>query len=395
MARILYKHRTRGQAVEAVHIEGMAGGFRSHGYNVDFSSPPLVQLGSSHQSVFNNIFRLISLNLPTIVYEIITLLYNIVSYTKSRQLLKMNTYDFIYERYAFFDFSTIFLKKKYKIPVVLEVNGAVNNRRDTTHGRKIFMKGLAGCLEKKVLNEVDLIVSISTSLKNSLIDIGVKEKKILVLPNAIDPKLFNSKLCTQEIRKKYGLEGKIIVGFIGSFHPWHGVYFLVKSLSSLLRSRKDVHLLLIGKGQERKYVEKLIRDLKLQNSVTFTGFVSHLHIPKHILAMDICTVPNSNDFMSPVKLFEYMAMCKPVVSPRYGPVEEIIEDGKTGLLFRPLSQEQFIDKICVLINNHDLSRKIGKEGYHKVLKEHTWEKNVEKVLEAYIKTKEMKERRSL
>ena len=101
-------------------------------------------------------------------------------------------------------------------------------------------------------------------------------------------------------------------------------------------------------------------------------------------------MPNSNDFGSPMKIFEYMAMGKPVVSARYGPIEEVIEDGKTGLLFKPLSQEQLIEKIFLLIRNYDLRKKIGEEGYYKVLKENTWNKNAERILKAYNKMKEAK-----
>jgi len=381
--RILYKHRTRGQAVEAVHIAGMANGFRALGHDVDFSSPPLVHMGSSQNVIKNKLLTNISLKSPTIIYEFMALAYNLLSYINSNKLLKKNNYGFIYERYAFFDFSTMLLKKIHKVPAVLEVNGAVNDQRNLVHGRKIIMKRVTGYFEKKLFEQVDSIIVVSSALKDSLIDFGIKAKKILVLPNCIDPKLFNTKVTGREIKTKYNLKGKKVVGFIGSFHPWHGVYFLIKSLESLLKTRKDVRILLIGEGHEQKNVKKLVSNLNLENFVTFTGFVSHTQIPEYIQAMDICTIPNTNNFGSPMKIFEYMAMSKPVISAEYIPPAEIIQDGVNGFLFKPWDGEQLSQLIIKLLGDDNLREIVGKRARKYVYENHTWMKNAEKVLKKY------------
>jgi len=359
----------------------MARGFRELGYEVDFSSPLMVQVGSNRHTLKNKILRTISLKAPTIVYEFLMLLFNIISYTRTKKMLKKNKYDFIYERYAFFDFSLLFLKRNFKVHIVLEVNGAVN-RKDPTHGRKIVLKKFACYLERKVFNTCDLIVVVSTSLKNSLREIGVEPGKILVLPNAVDTERFDRSVSGEEIRRKYDLENKKIIGFVGSFTFWHGLHFLIQNMSDVLDSNEDTHLLLVGSGREKEKIKEMIKRFGIENSVTMTGQVPHEKVPYYIAAMDIGVMPDSNDFGSPMKIFEYMVMGKPVVSAKYRPTSEVILNGKNGFLFEPKNGHEFVALIIRLLENHDLRNSIGINGANYVSEHHTWESNAHKVLEA-------------
>ena len=376
--KILYKHRTRGQDVESVHILGMSNGFRELGYDVVFCSPPAVQVGSSHKSAKNTVWNLVSIKPPTIIYELMAIAYNFVSWRRSRRLLAQQTFDFVYERYAFFDCSTSFLGSRTDTKLVLEVNGAVN-RKDPTHARPLVLKRLAGHMERRMFSIADLIVVVSTSLKHSLIEIGVPSERILVLPNAVNLTDFEPENLGVDARQRHDLRGKRVVGFVGSFTFWHGVRFLIESLEAALRTDPDMHLLLVGDGPEKKATETLIAERDLGSSVTLTGRVPHTEIPSYISAMDVGVMPDSNDFGSPMKIFEYMAMSKPVVSARYQPTAEIIDDGENGFLFEPGDGTKLVSLVTRLLGDADLSRRMGAEGRRRVERQHTWHANTEKV----------------
>ena len=92
-------------------------------------------------------------------------------------------------------------------------------------------------------------------------------------------------------------------------------------------------------------------------------------------------MPDSNNYGSPMKLFEYGALGKPVVMPRYSPIEEVLEDGVNGLMFEPGSVVDMADKIVRLAKDPALRARLENRLKHDVLTNHTWTKNAERILE--------------
>ncbi|QDV26824.1 glycosyltransferase family 4 protein [Aureliella helgolandensis] len=379
--KIIYKHRTRGQDVEQVHIEGISNAFRAQGFDVDYCSPPSVSTHKPASSNSKSFWNFVADKSPTVLYELLSIAYNCVAARQLLRMLRLSNYQFVYERYAFFDASTYYVSKIRKLNLVLEVNGAVN-RKDPTHARKLTLKWVAGYFERKLFHVAKLIVVVSSSLKNSLIEIGIPAKKILVLPNAVALADFRVQLAGDEVRARYKLENKTVIGFVGSFTFWHRVGFLVESIAPLLRTDPNLHLLLVGSGEERQSVETLVTECGVQDSVTFTGKLAHTQIPGTIAAMDIGVMPHSNDFGSPMKIFEYMAMKKPVVAANFQPIAEVIEHGKNGLLFPPGSCDALLGCLNQLIDDADLRRTMGEYGRRCVESNHTWDANCKRILDA-------------
>ncbi|MDE2010538.1 MAG: glycosyltransferase family 4 protein, partial [Candidatus Omnitrophica bacterium] len=103
-------------------------------------------------------------------------------------------------------------------------------------------------------------------------------------------------------------------------------------------------------------------------------------IPSIIGASDICLLAGSNPFGSPIALFEYMAMGKPVVAPRYQPIESIVDDGQDGLLFEPVDDGQFMKMLIELLQDKEKRTRLGRQARQKIEKEYTWENNARKIL---------------
>jgi glycosyltransferase involved in cell wall biosynthesis len=141
-------------------------------------------------------------------------------------------------------------------------------------------------------------------------------------------------------------------------------------------------LLIVGDGPGREALENYTHSRGLSHAITFTGEVSHDYIPHYIAAMDITVapyIPNENFYFSPIKIFEYMARGKPVIAGSIGQVEEVITDGRTGMLFEPGNLDQLTAALVKLMRDAQLRQYLGEKAKAWVLKERTWDNNARQV----------------
>ena len=106
--------------------------------------------------------------------------------------------------------------------------------------------------------------------------------------------------------------------------------------------------MLVGDGPLRASLEEQAASLGIRDRLIFTGAVAHADMPRYLAAMDICVVPHSNAYRSPIKLFEYMARGRAVVAPRTEPIALIVRHLANGLLFDPESPEEMRTQLATL-----------------------------------------------
>jgi polysaccharide biosynthesis protein PslH len=376
--RILYHHRTQGRGVEGVHVREFAGALVALGNTVDILSPSGLNTSSSSTTGSNRMHAFISKFTPELIFELIEILYNVVSGKKLSALLKTKKYDLLYERYAIFNWSGIKMAHKYHMPIILEVN--YTSFMPLYRKRSMLLKPLAHWVDKKIFTSAKGIVVVSNALKKHLVDLGVDEKKITVCTNAADPDKFNPGISGEKIRIEHGLQQRKIIGFIGGFYPWHGLDMLIDAFSAIRIAIPNAFLVLIGDGPRKEAIRKKIEDLGLTKEVLFFGQVPHQHLPEYISAFDVAVMPDSNDYGSPMKIYEYMAMGKPVIAPRLGPLEDGIEDGKQGILFSQHNQEELTIALQKLCSDDTLRLKMGEAARKNILDNHSWLKNAEATL---------------
>ena len=174
-----------------------------------------------------------------------------------------------------------------------------------------------------------------------------------------------------------------MIGFVGGFYPWHGVELLVKAVSRLEDKRNDIALLLVGDGPMKNSLQSLSAEILKSTKVIFTGEVISEQLPCYIKTMDICVMPHSNAYGSPMKVFEYMAMEKPVIAPRLGPLEDVLRNDENGLLFEPLNIDALSSCMLNLIENKYLRTRLSQNAKKTILKRHLWRHNAEKIITAY------------
>ncbi len=376
---ILYIHRTQGKGVEGVHINGIINGLRDKGNQVDIISPAEEGLADSPSGRLKIILKFI----PEILFEIMEISYNFPAYRKAKKLVSASKVSFIYERFAFFAWMGASLAKRLKVPFFLEVNYTTNT--PLIRKRTRMLLPLAKYIEKNILGRAEAIFVVSSFLKKQLMDMGVPEDRINLTPNAVAKDIFEPRSNPFEIRNKYDLKDTIVLGYAGGFYHWHGVDLLLKAVKDIENEHKNLSILLVGEGPARSQLKDLSEKLKMRSRLVMPGEVAHRDLPKYLDAMDICVLPDSNNYGSPVKIFEYMAMGKPVLAPDIDTIKDVITDKVTGILFKPKDCIEIGRAIKLVLENKELCAKISQAAREKIFRHHLWSNNVDKILEVYAK----------
>ncbi len=385
---IVYSFRTRGVGAESVHISGISRAFEKLGNKVHFASPCGIDPGSdpyrreSGRALF---WKILAERLPRLFFEITELTYNVFAWFRVTRRLRSAQFGLIYERHAFFLFATGFAASKFGIPLVVEVNELVGDERVR---RQPVLASLAAWCDKRLFDRASLIVVVSPYLKRQLIKRhDIPEEKIQIHCNAVDDEMMENRPDADRFIREFKLNGKFNLGFVGWFVEWHHLDVLIEVFARLCNECPEINanLLLVGNGPLH---EKLIRkseDLGMAEKVTFTGVVEHGRVPEALQAMDIAIIPHSNEYRSPIKLFEYMAQGCAVVAPQTEPISMVIDNGENGLLFTPLDKDQIFHSLARLATDADLRLRMGNRARQHILNRHTWRHNAQRIIDKFQK----------
>jgi glycosyltransferase involved in cell wall biosynthesis len=382
--RLVVDHRTQGQGVEGVHLLGMARAFERAGAEVAIVSPPGVEVGRPGAAPrkapgLRGLWWMLAEHVPETLFELMEMVYNVPAYFRLRRALRTPPADALYERYAFFHVAGALAASAAGVPLILEVNYTAAT--PLYRNRSRLLRPLARAAERFVFRRAGLIVAVSSVLREAIVAGGIPADRVLTMPNAADPDRFRPEISGEAVRERYGLRGARVVGFTGAFFPWHGVGFLLDALAALLRDMPEAAALLVGDGPERPLLEERVRREGLEARVRFAGWIGHEGLPEHVAAFDIAVMPDSNEYGSPMKIYEYMAMGKPVVAPRLGPLADGIVDGGTGILFPRRDPAALQAALASLLGDEALRARMGANARAHVLAHHTWDRNAARVLE--------------
>jgi len=326
--------------------------------------------------------------------EIVSLVSNDLIKDYVEQVIVQVPLSFIYQRYSLNNYVGAQLAIQKKLPFILEYNGSeVWIKR---HWGDVAVANEQFALDIELINfkVADVVVVVSTPLKNELVERGVTTEKILVNPNGVNPDVYHPNVDGSAVRQYYNLDDKTVIGFIGTFGAWHGTEVLAEAFGLLLQTypilRDSVQLLLIGDGQKMPLVKDILNQYQVADSVILTGRVPQEKGAAHLAACDILASPNvpnidgSPFFSSPTKLFEYMAMGRGIVASDLEQIGEILEHNKTAYMVTPGDPIELMNGLKTLIDNPDLRDQLGKAAREDVITNYTWEKHTDKII-AYLK----------
>jgi len=378
--RALYVRATISSASEGgmqTHIAGFAGGAAALGHKLTFVTSGKQLTNGSVSIPPSRIFEA-----NRVVYE----LWNNLNFTA--KLLSgfsgeaSRRFDFIYQRYNRFNWSGVALSILTGLPLALEFNGSevwVSKQWDP-----IGQLSLLRRFERLNLRAADYVFVVSEVQRRNLIAGGFAPKIIIVNPNGVDTDRFHPDIGGRDTRRRLGIESKTVVGFVGTFGPWHGAPVFAKA-ATLVVPNTNCHFLFVGDGDDRGQTEAIVQGSALQ--ATFTGRIPHDDVAAYLDACEILVAPHvpatdgSEFFGSPTKLFEYMAMAKPVIASRLGQIAEVIRDGENGLLIEPGDAVALARAIERLTGDQSLRERLGVRARQTVVAQYTWHHNAARIFD--------------
>ncbi len=385
---VLYHHRTRGQEVEGVHIRGIVHALRRRGHRVDIVSPPGVDVerpsapaGSATPTATrkSSPWSFLTQRAPELVFEAAELGYNGYAVAALSRRFAEVAYDLCYERYALFSAGGVELAKKRAVPFILEVNDSAIVPRI----RPLKMQAAACRAEQHIWQRADAIVTITPYFRDLIIEQGVAPERITVIPNAIDAPDYATLPDRAAARARLGLDGKIVLGYVGALNHWRRLDLLIDAFAALASKHPRAHLLLVGDGPDRASIEAGLAQRGLADRATLTGRLPHDEMPAYLRALDVAVLPHSNLYGSPMKLFEYMASECPIVAPCLPPIATILRDLDAGMMFAELDGDALTRALDTLLSNDALRGALGRAARKLALERYTWDTHAETLLRLY------------
>lgn len=280
--------------------------------------------------------------------------------------------------------------KKYNIPVTYEVRAlwedAAVDTGKTTEGS--FKYRMIKAIEQSAFEKVDAVSCICAGLKADIIKRNIPESKIFVTPNAVDINNFvPSYQRDSELEQTFNLSGKKVIAFVGTFFKYEGLSYAIEAMEIIAKTRDDIHLLLVGAGNELDNLKQQVNQANLEQSVTFVGRVPFEQVSRYYSLADVMVFPRESirltELVTPLKPLESMAQFKPVIASDIGGHRELIADGKTGFLFEADNASALASKIIDVIDNKALLEKVSEQGLEFVREERNWLNTAKQYLPVY------------
>jgi glycosyltransferase involved in cell wall biosynthesis len=390
------------------HISGVANGLMNAGYALDFATCG----GRLMVDQRANVVRLTppaTFGLPS------ELNYFRFSRMVERELaasLTMKSYDFIYQRLSVANYSGMKLSRAFGVPLVIEYNGS-EVWVAQNWGSGLRFASLALRAEEQTLRAAHVVVTVSDVLRDELVARGIPRERIVSYPNCINPELFDpvrySESDATALRLKHGIpRDAVLATFVGTFGPWHGAEVLARAIRQLAASRADwlrehkLHFLFVGDGGRCAETKRILAEDVSKGHVTFAGLIPQAEAPRYLAASDVLLsphVPNADGtkfFGSPTKLFEYMAMGKPIIASDLDQVGDVLKRGlhaadlptgqpamdasEMAVLTVPGREDDIVKALVFLAGNSAWRKRLGVNARTEALAKYTWKHHVEAIL---------------
>lgn len=286
--------------------------------------------------------------------------------------------------------AALLVGRRLGIPVVYEVRGfwedaAVDHGTSSEWGVRYR---LTRAMETWALKRAQAATTICEGLRAEIVSRGIASAKVSVIPNAVDLGDFAvAGTADQALAASLGLDGKTVLGFIGSFYSYEGLALLLQALPVLLRARPEIRVLLVGGGPQEQALKAQAQALDLAGQVVFTGRVPHEQVKRYYDLIDVLIYPRLKmrltDLVTPLKPLEAMAQGRLLVASDVGGHRELIEHGRTGLLFSAGDPAALAQQVLELLDNPAQWPELRRRGRGFVEAERNWDASVARYQAVY------------
>lgn len=287
--------------------------------------------------------------------------------------------DWAYERFAAFQ-ALGYPFRRRGIPWILETN-APTFYEAKSERKSIVLSSLAKSHEIQAYRSCDVLVTVTEALKDIIVqEAKIDPDKVIVIPNGVDTYRFDpAKAIPKRLYKGPTL------GFVGSLIAWQALDRLIQALVELRQEGVYWNLVVVGDGPKKEEWQALVHQLGLEKHVHFVGRVPWDEVPSWIMGFDFgysgqVELEIGEMYLSPLKLYEYMAMGRPVIASAFEDARRVIQDGKTGYLFDPKSLDSLKAVLRRAWHEREAWIKMGEAARDRVVREDSWEARVRKLI---------------
>jgi PEP-CTERM/exosortase A-associated glycosyltransferase len=280
--------------------------------------------------------------------------------------------------------------KKFGIPVVYEVrafweDAAVDHGTAKENGLRYK---LTRALETYALKNASAVTTICEGLRRDIVARGIAADKVTVIPNAVDiDKFAVGGVADLALKQKLGLQDMRLIGFIGSFYAYEGLDVLLRAVPAMLAKQTDLRVLLVGGGPQDANLRQQASDLGIADKVVFTGRVPHEQVQQYYDLLDVLVYPRLSmrltDLVTPLKPLEAMAQGRVLAASDVGGHLELIEHGKTGVLFKADDPVSLAENVGALLAAQDQWPALRANGRAFVEHERNWPVSVARYKKIY------------
>jgi PEP-CTERM/exosortase A-associated glycosyltransferase len=287
-------------------------------------------------------------------------------------------------------FATLSVARRLGIPCVYEMravweDAAVDAKKFSTSSP---IYSAARWLETQMLRRADAVVTICEGLRNEVLSRGVPTEKVFVVSNAVEADQFLPVQPDASVVAELGwTEPKYIFGFLGSLYDYEGVEDLVAVIPRVLAAAPHARFLIVGSGEREAAIRAQIEQLGVGNAVLHRARVPHTEVKRLYSAVDCLVYPRRKvrltDLVTPLKPLEAMSMEKAVVASDVGGHRELVEHGRTGLLYTAGDASALTAALCRLAADPAVGRQMAEAGRQFVLSKRNWRVVSENYIPAY------------
>jgi len=394
----------------AAHVIGVVNAFVRAGKAVDFTSCASMGLTGVGVTV-HEMQPLKTLALPSET--------NLYGYNRclAKQVInrfKNGREGFIYSRMTLGNYAGVLVSRALGLPLVLEYNGS-EVWISRTWGKPLCYEKLAIAAERACLLHAHMVVTVSDSLRGQLIEKGVPKDRIFCHPNGVDPEIFDpghfpAALVSAE-KSGLGIPAhSLVFCFVGTFSIWHGAEVFAQAILNLTDTSKDwlkhhrLYFVFVGDGARRSKAEEILNTPACREIVHFTGLVAQEKTPLYMAIADVLVsphVPNTDGtrfFGSPTKLFEYMAMGRPIIASDLEQIGQVLKGNPTigelsagnvspgpddcAILSEPGNANDLAAGIRWVVENEQWRKNAGAQARKLAISQFTWDRHVALLLKA-------------
>ncbi len=273
--------------------------------------------------------------------------------------------------------------RRYGVPLVFETDGPVE---ELDHYWGISSRWVRP-LDTARARRAQALLVISRVCADLWLRKGIPASRLFLCPNGADPEVFRPLRPEerQDTRRRLGLEGALVIGFSGNQRRWHGVDRLLRAAVPLMRERPTLKLLIIGALQEASLLElDCVPTALREGRIVLSGAVPYSEMPRLIDAADLMVLPYPDQplfHFSPMKMFEALAMAKPLVASRQGQIADVLAGTESCYLFDPGTPEALAHSLRRAVADVSAGRD-GAAGRRLLTMAHTWEHRGSVIAEA-------------